>query len=94
MLHTELIRSFPSNSQERVRIEIGVIEDLGRHKPTETFNLTLDINQYVAFIEEKIDMMDYVATVKIIYPFGSPLIIEDEKSPLMYEKNYIEIEFL
>lgn len=93
MLHTELIRSFPSDSQERVRIEIGVIEDLVRRKPTETFNLTLDMNQFVAFVEEKIDMMNDVPTVKIIYPFGSPLIIEGEKT-VMYEKNYIEIEFL
>lgn len=92
MLHTELIRSFPSNSKERVRIEIGVIEDLVIRKPTDTFNLTLDINQYVAFVEEKIDMMNHVPTVKIIYPFDSPLIIEGEKT-VMYEKNYIEIEF-
>ncbi|WP_110112530.1 hypothetical protein [Bacillus sp. CGMCC 1.16541] len=93
MLHTELIRSFPSNSQEKVRIEIGVIEDLVIRKPTETFNLTLDINQYVTFVEKKIDMMNHVPTVKIIYPFGSPLIIEGDKT-VMYEKNYIEIKFL
>jgi hypothetical protein len=93
MLHTELIQSYPSNSQERVRIEIGVIEDLVTRKPTETFNLNLDVNQYVAFVEEKIDMMNHIPTVKIIYPFGSPRIIQGEKT-VMSEKNYIEIEFL
>lgn len=93
MLHTELINSFPSSTKESIKIEIGVIVDSFIRKPTETFNLTLDKNQYVAFIEDIIDRVDHVPKIKIIYRFGNPCVIDVNKI-VMYEKNYIEIEFL
>lgn len=78
LLHTNLKQSFPSNSQEKVRIEIGVLEDGIRRKLSATFNLTLDINQYVAFIGG-IDKMDSIPLINITYLFGIPHKIEREK---------------
>jgi hypothetical protein len=93
LLHNKLLECFPVNSIEKVEIEIGYLRDLSTNVVSERVECELDINQFVALIEEKIGEMSHIPTIKVYYPFGIPKILTEGQEVVSYEQNFIDIKF-